>query len=228
MSLSDDARAAIAASPMFCRLKEPDLALLEKCGAERAYGKDETLFAHGDPCRGFYLVVDGMVKVYRVGTDGRETVLHLVGPPDHFAEAALFEDLEYPASAICTEASVLIFFERDRFLHLIAEHSSFALGLFAGLSLWIRRMVGRVEGLTVTDAPQRLARMLVDLKLQGRGGERFVELPARKYLIAGQLGMTAPTFSRCLAKLETDGVVRVEGRKLFVLDPDRLEELAGV
>lgn len=228
MSLSDDARAAIAASPMFSRLKDADLALLDQCATERRYGRDETVFDHGDTCRGFYLVVDGMVKVYRIGGDGRETVLHLVGPPDHFAEAALFEDLDYPASAICTEESTLVFFERDGFLQLIARHSSFALGLFAGMSLWLRRMVGRVESLTVTDAPQRLARLLVDLKLQGRSGERFVELPARKYLIAGQLGMTAPTFSRCLAKLEADGLVRVEGRKLYVLDADRLEELAGI
>jgi CRP/FNR family transcriptional regulator len=227
MGLSEAARAALRASPLFSRLSEEDFAALETIAEPSSWPRDALLFQQGDECYGFFVVVDGLVKIYRSGPDGRDTIIHLVGPGEHFAEAALFEERDFPASASCTEACELILLRREPFLRLMGERARFARGLCAGMSQWMRRLVSRVENLTMAEAPRRLARFLLDLKLQRSGGELFLELPARKYLIAGQLGMTAPTFSRCLARLEEEKLIRVDGRRLVVLDPDRLEQRAA-
>ncbi|GAB4224076.1 MAG: cAMP-activated global transcriptional regulator CRP [Acidobacteriota bacterium] len=226
-ALSDEARQAIGASPLFARLSPEDREALEDCAREFTFPRDAIVFHQGEPGRGFWLVAEGMVKIFREAPDGREVVLHLVGPPDNFAEVTLFEGSEYPATATCVEDSRLVLFERDGFLRLLAGRPSFALGLFAGMSLWLKRLVERIETLSVADAPRRLARFLLDLKLRREAGHAFVELPARKYLIAAQLGMTAPTFSRCLARLEDEGLIRVAGQRIEILDADRLEELGG-
>jgi CRP/FNR family transcriptional regulator len=227
MAVSDDARAALRASGFFSRLGDDDFLRLEAICEEGVWPKGRVIFQQDEPSRGFYLVVEGLVTVYRAAPDGKDTILHLVGPPDCFAEAAIFDEATYPASAACAEQSRLLLIERRGFLALLTERPSFAIGLFSGMASWLKRLVQRVENLSVTEAPQRLARFLLDLKLKGPQGERYVELPAKKYLLAGQLGMTAPTFSRCLARLEEQGLVRVEGRRLVIVNPDGLDELAG-
>lgn len=227
MALSEDARDALRANAMFAGLADEDLGAVARIAEERAVAKGTLMFRQGESCEGFYLVVDGLVNVFRAGPEGRDTIIHLAGAGETFAEAALLQGFDYPASASTAEDSILVWFAREPFLELVASRPSVSLGMLAGMSQWLRRMVGRIENLTVSESPQRLARFLLDLKLRGAPGERYIELPARKYLVAGQLGMTAPTFSRCLTRLEKAGLVRVEGRKLFVLDADGLDELAG-
>ncbi len=226
-ALSDIARGAIRASPVFSRLSDDDLVALERASEEQTFRREAIVFRQGDPSRGFYLVAEGMVKIVREAPDGREVLLHLIGPFDNFAEVSLFEGSEYPATAICVEETRLVLFRRDEFLRLLASRPGFSLGLFAGMSVWLKRLVERIEALSVSEAPRRLARFLLDLKLRRDEQGGYVELPARKYLIAGQLGMTAPTFSRCLARLEESGLIRTAGQRIYVLDPDRLEELGG-
>jgi CRP/FNR family transcriptional regulator len=228
MPLSPEHEDVLASSPLFRGLGEDDRAALRDLVVERRYARGELIFDQDDPATGFFVVAEGLVKVFRAAGDGRETTLHLVGPPDHFAEAALFGEATYPASAMAAESSTLLFLDKRGFLELITTRPSFALGLFAGMARWLRRLVSLVENLSAAEAPQRLARYLLDLRMQGARDERYVELPAKKHLLAGQLGMSAPTFSRCLAKLENEGLVRVEGRKLFILDADGLDELSGL
>ena len=226
-ALSKDAREALRANAMFARLADSDMEAVVGIAEERRVAKGTLLFRQGESCEGFYVVVDGLVNVYRAGSEGRDTIIHLAGAGETFAEAALLEGFDYPASAAAAEDGVLVWLPREPFLQLVTQRPSVSLGMLAGMSQWLRRMVNRIENLTVSESPQRLARFLLDLKLHGPPGERYIELPARKYLVAGQLGMTAPTFSRCLARLEQSGLVRVEGRRLIVLDSDGLDELAG-
>jgi CRP-like cAMP-binding protein len=67
-----------------------------------------------------------------------------------------------------------------------------------------------------------LIRYLIDLLPNGaeEGGE--VELPLPKCLVASRLAMQPETFSRILADLKSNGLIRVNRSKLFISDPQRL------
>ena len=224
--ISEAAQRAIRACAMFSRLEPASIDEIFGCVRESHHRRGTVLFEATDPCQGFYLVVDGIVKVYRAGTDGQETIVHLVGPEETFAEAAMFAEMDYPVSAACTEPCHLLFFEGDRFISLLGTDFGLVRGMFAGMSMWLRRLVDQIDSLGYVDAPRRLARYLIDLPMRREGEQRFVELPARKYLIAGQLGMTPPTFSRCLYRLERNSLIAVEGRRVVILDGVKLERFS--
>ncbi len=67
-----------------------------------------------------------------------------------------------------------------------------------------------------------MIRYLIDLLPNGidEGGE--VELPLPKCLVASRLAMQPETFSRILADLKSNGLIRVNRSKLFISDPQRL------
>jgi CRP-like cAMP-binding protein len=65
--------------------------------------------------------------------------------------------------------------------------------------------------------------LLTELMKVPAGGS-CVELPVAKQLVAGQLSIQPETFSRIIHRLEDEGIIRIDGRQIDVLDRQRLEQ----
>lgn len=187
----------------------------------RSFEARETIFNEGDPCTGFYVVIEGLAKVYKLSAEGREHVLHLLGPGDTFAEAAMFLDTSFLAYAETLKPSRMLFLPKEPFLELLNRRTEIAVRMLASMAIILRRMVGQVEVLALKDASARLAQYLVE-----RQNESAVQLRAPKAVVASYLGMSPETLSRLFLKLEGLGVARVSGRTIYIDDPGKLRELA--
>jgi len=208
--------------PLFSGVTESDLQLLLAIIRTRRMARGEVLFEEGAAADGFYIVAHGKVKVYKLSPDGRERILHVVQPGSSFAEAAIFDDGRYPAFAEPLDESLLLFFPKREFLDLLHHHSQLAINMIAGLSRFLRLFTMQIEDLTFRDVPARLARYLLGLK---RDGAMSV-LPVSKTQLASNLGTTSETLSRTFRKLSDDDIIRVQGKEIEILDPERLADLA--
>jgi len=85
--------------PLFAGLKDEDLKKVRAIATLRQAGKREVLFSEGEEAKGFYVILSGKVKLYKISPEGKEQILHVVSAPDAFAEAALFLEGTYPAFA---------------------------------------------------------------------------------------------------------------------------------
>ena len=209
--------------PLFAGLGDADLAALQAIARVRECPRGELLFADGEPAAGFFVVLDGKVKVYKLSSEGKERILHIVHPGGTFAEAAIFGNGLYPACAETLLPSKLLFLPKAGFLDLLAGNSRIAINMIAGLSRFLRQFAQQIEELTFKDVPSRLARYLLDLS---RGRQGTVELPISKSQLASNLGTVSETLSRTLRKLTDDELILVNGKRVEILDAERLEELA--
>lgn len=216
-------QAAIKKCPLFAGVTEDDLVRLGQVCRRRNINKGEVLFSEGEPAAGFYVVVEGNIKIYKLSAEGKERILHIVHPGESFAEAAMFADGRYPAFAEPFSRSTVLFFPKEEFLDLLHQHSQIPINMIAGLSRFLRQFASQIEDLTFKDVPARLARYLIELT----GDEReVVELPISKTQLASRLGTVSETLSRTLRKLSQDELIHVQGKTITVLDRDRLEDLA--
>jgi CRP/FNR family transcriptional regulator len=213
----------IRQSPLFAGTTDEDVAAILKICKVKEYERGEVLFDEGDMAQGFYIVAAGRVKVYKLSPEGKERILHVVQPGGNFAEAAIFADGLYPASAEPLEKSTLIFFPKRDFLDLLTAQGRIAINMIGGLSRFLRLFAGQIEELTFRDVPSRLARYLLELSNERNGA---VELPTSKSAIASRLGTVSETLSRTFRKLSDEGLIRVEGKTVVILDADRLSDLA--
>ena len=220
--------AQLKQSLLFSGLNEADLQALAAIAVRRAFSKGESLFSEGDEATGFYLLVDGHLKLCRVSADGREKVLHFVRPGETFAEAAFFGDGRYPAEARAVEAGEAIFLPKQVFMELMEHKPQFALNLVVSLSLSLRRFARQIEELTFADVASRLASFLLKRaseKSTSYGGITYLELGIKKGELAAQLGTAGETISRTFRKLKEEGIIELEGRKVTILQMDRLQQL---
>ncbi len=216
---------ALRKSPLFANLPPEDLARIIEISTLRRYAKRETVFREGDRADGFFVVVSGSVKVFKISEDGKEQVLHILEPGQSFAEATIFEGRCFPAHAEALGKSDLLFLPKRPFVELLENNPGMVFRLLASLSKWLKRMTDLVENLALRDVEARLVFFVAEeIKNQGltlRDGVVY-KIPVSKNVLASRLGTVPETFSRTLKKLQEEGKIQVKGNQIRILKAQSL------
>jgi len=227
---SMDTKQILKESPLFSGLTDPGICQIEAIGITKNYQKGEVLFSEGEKATGFFINLSGQVKIYKLSADGREQILHIISPAEAFAEAALFAGSTYPAFAETLSQTRVMYFPKESFLRLIRENPELSLNMIGGLSFWLRRFVDLVQELSLKDVSARVSRYLLDVSMRSgrKQGEGIaLELEVTKTQLASRLGTISETLSRVLRKLRDRNIIRVEGKKVIILNRKALEEISS-
>lgn len=217
----------IAAIDLFKDLSDEHLKELAMILADQVFRKGQLIFSEGDAAAGFYVVIAGRVKIFKLSIEGKEQILHIFGPGAPIGEVAVFEGERFPANAESLEDSRLFFFPRGAFLKLIEERPSIALHMLAVLSGRLRRFAALIDDLSLKEVPARLAAYLLYLSATQKSAGNL-SLDISKGQLSSLLGTIPETLSRILTKMSNTGLIRSEGlRGIQILDRQSLEDLAG-
>ena len=216
---------ALRKTPIFAELPEEDLEALARLAVMLKRGGKSTVFREGDAVDGFYIVVAGKVKIFKLSEEGKEQVLHVIEPGGSFAEAALFELGCFPAHAETLSNAEILFFRKQPFLELLEKRPALSLRMLASLSRWLHRMTDLVEDLSLRDVETRLLlflwREMTDRGIPVKDGAAL-DLPFGKNVLAARLGAAPETFSRALKKLREEGRIGVRGKRIKIISADWL------
>jgi CRP/FNR family transcriptional regulator len=208
---------------IFNGMDEASRADLLARGTLRTYAKGETLFWENDPAKGLFLIRSGAVKIFKASEAGREQIFSILREGDSVAELPLFDNAPYPASAAALEDSTILFIPKAAFDEWLRAHPQFSLKIMEALSQRMRTLVDLVTDLSLRQVRQRLARYLLE---EAAGRETFT-LPLTNEELAARLGSVRDVVSRTLSGLQQDDLIRVQGRKITVLDAEGLADAAG-
>lgn len=221
----DEILEILPAIPMFSELHTEELAQIADCCRVQDCGKSGVLFHEGDPYRGFYVVLEGSVKVFKMAPDGKETVLHVLFPRQTLAEIPMFAGEDYPAHAECLAESRVMFVEKDGFLSLLRTNPDLSLRMLAGLSKRLRAIAAQLEDLTAHDVRTRLLHYVLEEFRVQKPGRLLPRITLRtaKTVLAAQLGTTLETLSRTFRKLEDEGLIVMKGKSILLERLDAIE-----
>ena len=226
-----DAIATLRRVPFFAVLGDDELFRLAGHCVVRHLRKDELLFAEGDPCEGMYVVQSGAIKVFKMAETGREQVLVIERAGSTVGELPVFDGGNLPASAAAIENSSLLFLPKREFLSLCRQNSEVAFAVIRSLAWRFRYMTSLVEELSLKEVSHRLARFLRDRALSvGVRTRRGVEFPLEEtnQQIAAEIGTVRDLVSRNLRRFVDRKIIKMERRKVIVLNMADLEEqIAG-
>ncbi|MFB2837399.1 Crp/Fnr family transcriptional regulator [Floridanema evergladense] len=214
-------------SQMFFGLPIDEVDALLNIAQQQSFQKGETIFWEGDAGTGFFLVISGKVKVFKISPEGKEQILQVFGTGEHFAEVPAFDGQVFPASAAALEKTKLLFFPRTTFLELLKDRPNLAVNLLKIFARHLRRFAKVIEDLSLREVPGRLAAYLLYLS-DRTGNQNEVELDLTKGQLAALLGTIPETLSRVFAKLSQEEIITLNGSTVKLLDLQRLKFLAGV
>jgi CRP-like cAMP-binding protein len=211
--------------PLFHGLPKEQIEEIITTMADQTFDRGQTVLSESETAEGFFVLVQGKVKIFKLSPDGKEQILHIVGAGESFGEVPMFAGGHFPANAETIEKSRIFFFPRAAFLDLIRKDPSLAMNMLAELSHRLRQLTRLVEELSLKEVPGRLAAYVLYLSEED-GSAAEVELDITKGQLASLLGTIPETLSRILGKMSSQGIITVQGRKLKLLDRNVLEDLA--
>ncbi|HEY6270465.1 MAG TPA: Crp/Fnr family transcriptional regulator [Terriglobales bacterium] len=213
-----DRLTALRKTPLFADLADDELRYIIHRVLTRRFGIGDAIFSEGDPCPGLWVVESGKVKIFKAAANGREQVLTFEGPGSSIAELPVFDGGSYPASATAMADSTLLFVSKEDFRLLCLKHPAVALKALRVVGARLRSLVAIIEELSFSTVRHRLASLLVRLARQGSRVARGIEiaLPANQQEVAAQIGTVRELVSRGLGRLQAQGTIEIDGRRIVI------------
>lgn len=213
--------------PMFRGLPPQQMEELGKIVITQSFKRGESIFLEGEEAHGFYVVSSGRVKVFKISFEGKEQILHILGPGEPFAEVPVFAGNNFPANAEALEQSSALYFSREKFFSLIEKVPQLAMNMLAILSVRLHQFTVLIEDLALKEVPGRLAAYLLYLNEKQESPEQ-VTLDITKTQLASLLGTIPETLSRMLARMTSEGIISSQGTSgVRLVSIDMLGKLAS-
>lgn len=221
---------------LFSDLNDEELEKIYSRSDVKKFSKGEMIFFDTEPYQGFYIAVEGSVKIFKISKDGREHILYFIYPFNTFAEVPLLEQYEkikndeftYPANAMALEKDTkLILIRASIFYGILEKNKTMCLKMMSGLAKKLRHLNGYIENITL-DVPKRIAKyLLAEQNKYSKESKPQIELSISKHDLAAYLGTIDETLSRALKKFQDDKLIKVEGKKIKINDISALKKIAS-
>jgi CRP-like cAMP-binding protein len=204
----------LAPLPLFRDAAPGVLAALAKVGVELAFPPNAILFLTGSPARGWYVIVEGTVRVVR-GAGARQHVVHTETRGGTLGEVPLFTQRRHPATAIAVDATRCVLFDRSALESAIAEAPAIAFVLAAQLAHRTEQLVERLHERSATSVQTRVIEFL--LTRRPSKGTDTISLGMTQHALAEELGTVREVVGRELRALALRGWIESLGGGRFRL-----------
>lgn len=192
------------------------------------FRKGQVIFAEGGHPLGLYCVHSGKIKIAYSGNDGREQIVRMARGGDVLGYRALLTAERYNASAIALDDSEICFIPREAFFNVMKSNTGLSFEIIKMLSTELKKAERMITDLAQKPVRERMAEALLFLR-ETYGFEEdgaTINVTLSREDIANLVGTATETAIRLLSEFRQDKILETSGKKLKILDIDKLVHTA--
>jgi CRP-like cAMP-binding protein len=211
--------------PYFAGIDSAGIQRIRQESHRHKYAAGSFIFAEGEECAGFHVVLDGLVRIYRVNAEGRLHTLSLLRTLSTFNEVAAVDGGANPFNAVAVTNVEILQISHKSLLDLMSSQRTLLSNYVQALAHMNREYIERLEDMTFRTIPSRLAKLFLH---EATYGDQIAEMPSQltQEEIASVLGTTREVVGRALRELLNAGLLRKKGRQVYIADREGLQYLA--
>lgn len=210
-------------------LPQCDKDLLEKVMQSKNYRKNEAVFTEGSSPTGIFFVQFGKVKKYKVDNDGREQIIYIYKSGEFFGYSAILSNESYGDTTLTLENSIISFISNEDFFNILDRSAVFSRLLLKSLSHEFSVMANLMAVLSQRTVRERVALSLLILhdKYKTSDNEKDVFITLSRADLANMAGTANETLARVLHDFKEENLIWMEGRKIQLINLQRLVHVAN-
>ena len=219
---------ALLQTYLFQDLSPAEVEGLARAATARRLARAEHAVRIGDRADEVWIIVSGRFKEYRIDPAGNEYVNELMGPGQVFGEPGIFSsERNRVVNVVALEHSTALTIQRDELFKFLITHPPALLRLLEGLASDARTPLPAATTMAYSSLSERVIAKLLQLAKwdEASKNDGTVELHLSQSLLASMVGATREKVNRALAPLVDDGLVRLEYRRMLLLDVESLRRL---
>ena len=227
----------------FCSLNPEALRELDRMGTQVAYGVGMQVLEEGALPERVCVVCHGTLKLTTTSRDGRTLLLRVAGPGDVLGLASVLKGTTYEATAVVMDDCEVRVIARGDFLRFMDEFQGVGQNSAESVAREYETAMLSARRLALSaSAPAKLASLLLEwgrrtakraatgasTKVAGKAAAeealRF-RMPLTHEELGQMAGLSRETVTRVLTKLKAEGLVELEGERMVLRSPEKLEQL---
>lgn len=188
------------------------------------FRKGELIFKEKSRPFGIYVIHDGKVKISKHGYEGREYIVRFAKRGSIIGYRSFFSRGQYSCSATAISETKLCFIPGDIIFSIIRRNPEFGLQFMQYMALDLKAAEEKAIRIAQKPASERVAESILILK-DIYGYERdgnVVDVSLTRDEIASIAGTTRETVTRLLSEYNEEKILLVKGRKIRIIDINRL------
>jgi CRP-like cAMP-binding protein len=192
---------------------------------EVVFRKGEIINHEGEKIINFKYLKSGLVKLYRRTPGGDEQVITITRPFEFVSNMSIFSEERYQYSVSALEDSVVCTVDLNFIKELFLRNGSFAMGLLTKISMINDKIIRQTLDIRQKNLIGRVAFVLLYFTNEIYNSRVF-DLPVSRKEIADYIGMSTANVIRTLSDFKKEGIIRIFGKTIEVVDLQRLEVIS--
>lgn len=192
---------------------------------ELFFRKGEIINHEGEKISNFKYLKSGLVKLYRRTPNGEEQVITITRPFEFVSNMSIFSEERYQYSVSALEDSVVCMVNLDFIKQLFLKNGGFAMGLLTKISRISDKIISQTLDIRQKNLIGRVAFVLLYFT-NDIYKSRVFDLPVSRKEIADYIGMSTANVIRTLSDFKKEGIIRVFGKTIEVVDVAKLEVIS--
>ena len=214
---------------MFSAVSDENLCSITKAKNLITHKKGQILYYEGTKPMGIFCVSSGIVKTFKIASNGKEQILRLAKKGDFLGYTALLGEETYSSTTTIVEDANVCFIPKETFLELIGKDKNFHTRLTKAICQELGVMEEQLTDATQKTIRERLAFTLLKLSdSYGVEGDKCqkIDIVLTREEIAALVGTATETVIRLLSEFKKDNLITFEGKKIVVHNKSGLAKLA--
>lgn len=191
---------------------------------ERNFKKGDIIIHEGDEIRDFMYLKNGLVKLYRQGKNDKEQIICFALPFDFVSLLSIFSEKNYKYSVAALEDSTTCVIDLEEVKAISRQNGKFTMNLMEKTSKVTDMII--LDFLDVKEKRLfgRIAYILLFFADKVYKKDTF-EIPVSRKEMAEYIGMTVENVIRTLSDLRKDGIIKIYGPVIEIVDKERLQRI---
>lgn len=208
-------------------LNKEELLKMAECKTSYTIKKGETIFEEGDNINGIYCIKDGICKLSKLSTNGKDQIVKLVKPGELLGQRSMISDEPANLSATALEDMEVCFIPKVEMIGFFDQNNKFSMNMMKSICGDLKEADTHIVSMAQKTVKNRLAEILLYLHdTFGVNEDNTLKIQLTREELAGMIGTATESCIRLLSDFKKLGLIELNGKKIVLLDNAKIKKLA--
>ncbi len=208
-------------------LGKDELLQMADCKTSYVIKKGEPIFEEGESVNGIFCVKDGICKLSKLSANGKDQIVKLVKPGELLGQRSLISDEPANLSAVALEDMEVCFIPKTEIMGFFNNNNQFSMNVMKTICGDLKEADDHMVSMAQKSVKERLAETLLYLEdTFGKNSDGSLHIQLSREELAGMIGTATESCIRLLSELNKIGVIDLTGKKITILDRNKLKRMA--
>ncbi|RXR31857.1 Crp/Fnr family transcriptional regulator [Flavobacterium piscinae] len=208
-------------------LNKEELLKMANCKTSYTIKKGEPIFEEGESVNGIYCVKDGVCKLSKLSANGKDQIVKLVKPGELLGQRSMISDEPTNLSAVALEDMEVCFIPKSEILGFFNNNNQFSMNVMKTICGDLKESDDHMVSMAQKTVKERLAETLLYLEdTFGKNEDGSLHIQLSREELAGMIGTATESCIRLLSEFAKNGLVNLNGKKISILDKNKLKRMA--